>query len=107
MRAQVNTIPIPRSDIVVRVGKYGPYLERGSERQTLPPDIAPDELTPERAEEILAQGSQEHELGVDPETRPHDRRADGPLRAVRDRGPGRRREAAHGVAASQSMSPRR
>jgi DNA topoisomerase I len=65
---EVNTVPIPRSDIVVRVGKYGPYLERGGERQTLPPDIAPDELTPERAEEILAQGSQEHELGVDPET---------------------------------------
>src|SRR6185312_13348075 len=29
---------------------------------------APDELTPERAEEILAQGNQEHELGVDPES---------------------------------------
>ena len=65
---EVNTIPIPRSDIVVRVGKYGPYLERGDQRQTLPPDLAADELTPERAEEILAQGSQEHELGADPET---------------------------------------
>ncbi len=66
---EVNTVPIPRSDIVVRVGKYGPYLERGGERQTLAPDIAPDELTPERAAEILAQGSQEHELGEDPETK--------------------------------------
>jgi DNA topoisomerase-1 len=65
---EVNTVPLPRTDIVVRVGKYGPYLERGEDRQTLPPDIAPDELTPERAEEILAQGNQEHELGVDPET---------------------------------------
>jgi DNA topoisomerase-1 len=65
---EVNTVPIPRSDIVVRVGKYGPYLERGGERQTLPPDVAPDELTPERAAEILAQGSQERELGADPET---------------------------------------
>ena len=65
---EVNTIPIPRSDIVVRVGKYGPYLERGDQRQTLPPDLAADELTPERAEEILAQGSQEHELGADPKT---------------------------------------
>ena len=65
---EINTVELPRSDIVVRVGKYGPYLERGDERQTLPPDIAPDELTPERAEEILAQGSQEHELGTDPET---------------------------------------
>jgi DNA topoisomerase I len=65
---EVNTVPLPRTDIVVRVGKYGPYLERGEDRQTLPPDIAPDELTPERAEEILAQGNQEHELGVDPES---------------------------------------
>src|SRR3954454_1137513 len=65
---EINTVELPRTDIVVRVGKYGPYLERGEERQTLPPDIAPDELTPERAEEILAQGSQEHELGVDPES---------------------------------------
>jgi DNA topoisomerase-1 len=65
---EVNTVPLPRTDIVVRVGRYGPYLERGDDRQTLPPDIAPDELTPERAEEILAQGNQEHELGVDPES---------------------------------------
>ena len=65
---EVNTVPLPRTDIVVRVGKYGPYLERGEDRQTLPPDIAPDELTPERAEEILAQGNQEHELGVDPDS---------------------------------------
>ena len=65
---EVNTVELPGSDIVVRVGKYGPYLERGTDRQTLPPDIAPDELTPARAEEILAQGNQEHELGVDPES---------------------------------------
>jgi DNA topoisomerase I len=65
---EINTVPIPRSDIVVRVGRYGPYLERGDERQTLPPDLAPDEVTAERASEILAQGNQEHELGVDPET---------------------------------------
>ncbi len=65
---EVNTVELPRTDIVVRVGRYGPYLERGEERQTLPPDIAPDELTPERAEELLSQGKQEHELGVDPES---------------------------------------
>ena len=65
---EVNTVELPGSDIVVRVGKYGPYLERGTDRQTLPPDIAPDELTPARAEEILAQGNQEHELGSDPES---------------------------------------
>jgi DNA topoisomerase-1 len=51
---EVNSIEIPRSDIVVRVGRYGPYLERGEERASLPEDIAPDELTVERAEELLA-----------------------------------------------------
>jgi DNA topoisomerase-1 len=65
---EINTVELPGTDIVVRVGKYGPYLERGEDRQTLPPDVAPDELTPARAEEILAQGNQEHELGEDPET---------------------------------------
>ncbi len=65
---EVNTVELPGTDIVVRVGKYGPYLERGEDRQTLPPDIAPDELKPERAEELLAQGQHDQELGVDPET---------------------------------------
>jgi DNA topoisomerase-1 len=65
---EINTIELPGTDIVVRVGKYGPYLERGEDRQTLPPDIAPDELTPARAEELLALGNQEHELGADPES---------------------------------------
>ncbi|HVU79260.1 MAG TPA: type I DNA topoisomerase [Gaiellaceae bacterium] len=65
---EINTVELPGTDIVVRVGRYGPYLERGTERQTLPPDVAPDELTPERAEELLAQGKQEHELGTDPES---------------------------------------
>jgi DNA topoisomerase-1 len=65
---EINTVELPGTDIVVRVGRYGPYLERGDQRQTLPPDISPDELKPARAEELLAQGRQEHELGVDPET---------------------------------------
>jgi len=51
---EVNSIAIPRSDIVVRVGRYGPYLERGEERASVPDDLAPDELTAARAEELLA-----------------------------------------------------
>ncbi|HZP71983.1 MAG TPA: type I DNA topoisomerase [Gaiellaceae bacterium] len=65
---EINTVELPGTDIVVRVGRYGPYLERGTDRQTLPPEIAPDELTPDRAEELLALGRQEQELGVDPES---------------------------------------
>ncbi len=64
----VNSITIPGSDIVVRVGRYGPYLEREDARASLPDDIVPDELTPEKAEELLTQSSSERELGVDPES---------------------------------------
>jgi len=63
----VNSIAIPRSDVVVRVGRYGPYLERGDERASLPVDLAPDELTAERAEEILSQ-PEGRSLGTDPST---------------------------------------
>ncbi len=63
----INTIPIGNG-INLRIGKYGPYLEREGTRQTLPPGIAPDELTPERAEELLSQGQQQRSLGNHPET---------------------------------------
>ncbi|MEJ7765820.1 MAG: type I DNA topoisomerase, partial [Acidimicrobiales bacterium] len=66
----VNSIPVG-DGIVVRVGRYGPYLERDStgERASLPDDVVPDELTVERAQELLALGNREDEpLGVDPET---------------------------------------
>jgi DNA topoisomerase I len=64
----VNSIELPRSDIVVRVGRYGPYLERGEERASLPEEIAPDELTPEKAEELLARPSDERMLGTNSDT---------------------------------------
>jgi DNA topoisomerase I len=63
----VNSIPIPRSEAVVRVGRYGPYLERDGDRASLPADLAPDELTAERAEELLSQPDG-RSLGRDPET---------------------------------------
>jgi DNA topoisomerase-1 len=66
---EVNSIAIPRSDIVVRVGRYGPYLERGEQRASLPDDVAPDELTPARAEELIAQpAGAERPLGTHPES---------------------------------------
>jgi len=65
----VNSIAIPGSDIVVRVGRYGPYLGRGEQRASLPDYLAPDELSPVRAEELLAQPSgAERPLGTHPET---------------------------------------
>jgi DNA topoisomerase-1 len=71
---EVNSIPLAWGDgdgngqIVVRVGRYGPYLQRGEERASLPEDLAPDELTPERAEELLTAPSGDRLLGDDPET---------------------------------------
>ena len=63
----VNSIAIPGSDAVVRVGRYGPYLERGDERASIPADLAPDELTAAKADELLAQPDNKP-LGSDPET---------------------------------------
>ncbi|HEY6016076.1 MAG TPA: type I DNA topoisomerase [Gaiellaceae bacterium] len=64
----VNSIPIA-DGIVLRVGRYGPYLEKGDQRASVPPDIAPDELTPEKAEELLSQQqSTDRSLGADPES---------------------------------------
>ncbi len=68
---EINSIPIggPDSGIVVRVGRYGPYVQRGDdERAPLPEDIAPDELTEARAVELLETGSTERVLGADPES---------------------------------------
>ncbi|HEX3454001.1 MAG TPA: type I DNA topoisomerase [Gaiellaceae bacterium] len=64
----VNSIELPRSDIVVRVGRYGPYLERGDQRAPIPTELAPDELTPAKAEELLAKPAEGRELGIHPET---------------------------------------
>jgi DNA topoisomerase-1 len=67
----INSIPIggPDSGIVVRVGRYGPYLQRGDgERASVPEDLTPDELTEARAQELLEAGSTDRDLGPDPET---------------------------------------
>ena len=54
----VNSIPLGADSngepIVARVGKFGPYLERGEDTKSIPDDIPPDELDAKRAEEILA-----------------------------------------------------
>ena len=63
----VNSIAIPGSDAVVRVGRYGPYLERGEQRASLPADVAPDELTPTKIEELLSQPDS-RSLGMEPES---------------------------------------
>jgi DNA topoisomerase-1 len=69
---EVNTMRLS-DDIEIRVGRYGPYLQQslgGDERKlaNVPESMAPDELTLEKAIELLAQPSGERDLGVDPAT---------------------------------------
>ncbi len=56
--------------IDLRVGRYGPYVEDGEGRRgNVPDDLPPDELTVERAKELLANpAGAERPLGTDPET---------------------------------------
>ena len=63
---EVSSFPLAGSDIVVRVGRYGPYLERDGQRVNVPEDIAPDELTVEKAEELFNQPNADVSLGTDP-----------------------------------------
>ncbi|WP_435228491.1 type I DNA topoisomerase [Streptomyces sp. Tue6028] len=68
---EVSSFPVG-NDIVLRVGRYGPYIERGEkdaenhQRADIPEDLAPDELSVELAEELLAKPSGDFELGADP-----------------------------------------
>ncbi len=101
---EINSIPLGEGSdgepIVVRVGRYGPYLQRGEDRASIPDDLAPDEVTIERAEEILAAPSNDRVLGTAPRQRARGPAQGRPLRSLRAgrRGRRRRREAAHGVA---------
>ena len=80
---EVNSLPLLTDaagrTVVVRVGRFGPYLERpvadpgpdGSvtERANLPDDLPPDEVTPELVESLFGQAAQgDTALGVDPAT---------------------------------------
>jgi DNA topoisomerase-1 len=65
---EISSFPVGDSGIVLRVGRYGPYVEREDKRADVPDDMAPDELTPEIAEELLAKPSGDRELGPDPDT---------------------------------------
>ncbi|QUW80512.1 type I DNA topoisomerase [Streptomyces mirabilis] len=70
---EVSSFPVGEG-IVLRVGRYGPYIERGEkdsenhQRADVPEDLAPDELSIELAEELLAKPSGDFELGTDPES---------------------------------------
>ncbi len=80
---EVNSLPLLTDaegrQVLVRVGRYGPYLERmvpgddgepTAQRANLPEDLAPDEVDAEVAERLFDQSSDagDRELGADPDT---------------------------------------
>ncbi|WP_240507043.1 type I DNA topoisomerase [Thermoactinospora rubra] len=65
---EISSFPIKGTDIVLRVGRFGPYLDRDGVRVNVPEDMAPDELTAEKAEELFSRPSGDRELGRDPVT---------------------------------------
>ncbi|MFW6170265.1 MAG: type I DNA topoisomerase [Planctomycetota bacterium] len=59
----------PDDEVFLRVGKYGPFLEQGERRAALPDGMTPDELTLEKALDLLDKGQEEDKpLGTCPET---------------------------------------
>ena len=72
----VNTFPLAIPDehideepIVVRVGKFGPYVQQGEKTGSLPEDLPPDELDYAKALDVLNTAKQaDAPLGEDPKT---------------------------------------
>ncbi len=67
---EVCTLPLGEDQqgkqINIRIGRYGPYLERGEERASITEGTAPDELNLAKAIELLEIGSGPTELGTEP-----------------------------------------
>jgi len=68
--ALVNAIPLGKdadgTEIVVRNGRYGPYVKRGEDTASVPEDLAPDELDVAKALELLAAPKGDTPIGTDP-----------------------------------------
>ena len=68
----VNSIPIGVHDngesVMVRVGRYGPYVQCGQDRASVPDDLPPDELTLDRALSFITAPSGDRTLGDHPGT---------------------------------------
>ncbi|WP_052847654.1 type I DNA topoisomerase [Streptomyces avicenniae] len=73
---EISSFPVG-DGIVLRVGRYGPYVEAPPEepgsgepgkRADVPEDLPPDELSVDLAKELLARPSGDFELGTDPDT---------------------------------------
>ena len=65
--AAINTFPLGLDAdgelIVVKPGKYGPYVKRGEDTASVPDDLTPDELTIAKAIELLAAPKSDEPIG--------------------------------------------
>ena len=65
--AEINTFPIgldpDGNEIVVKPGKYGPYVKRGEDTASVPDDLTPDELTVEVALKLLSAPKSDEPIG--------------------------------------------
>ncbi len=65
--AEINTFPLGLDGdgelIVVKPGKYGPYVKRGEDTASVPDDLTPDELTVAKAIELLAAPKSDEPIG--------------------------------------------
>ena len=65
--AEINTFPIgldpDGNEIVVKPGKYGPYVKRGDDTASVPDDLTPDELTVAVALQLLAAPKSDEPIG--------------------------------------------
>ncbi len=68
----INSLPIGMTEdgtpVVVRVGRYGPYVEIGERKASLPEDLAPDELTVEMAIALADAPNEDRVLGQHPDS---------------------------------------
>ena len=71
--AEVNTFPLGMDEngelVVAKPGRYGPYVKRGEDdTASIPEGLPPDELTLEKALELLAAPKGDTPIGEDPDT---------------------------------------
>jgi len=67
--AEINSIPLGLDangePVVVKPGRYGPYVKRGEDTASVPENLPPDELTLDRALELLAAPKSDEPIGTD------------------------------------------
>ncbi len=55
-------------ELIIRIGKFGPYVQQGEERRNIPVDLALGDITIEKAMELLAQSDGPVVIGTDPKS---------------------------------------